>query len=440
MAIATYTTLGGSITVSASGFVPASALNTSVAIVGAYDDANADGSVTEGEATTVQTSNEADDTFGADSELARQAALAFGNGASEVVGVPLPETQTTETFTASAEGTLGNVPILDPRVTTASVTVTDTTTGSDLSVSYVNDDPTSADAGTDEALINPVTGEWAADSSSDYDITYTYGEYDTALTEAVTQPVRYVIVCAEADSVAATAVTKVTEQATNFRFLRVVMGSENGLQSGGISSYTPAQEDWRLVEVAPTRGEDDAGPQRTYGAVGGLMAAQPINVNGSITYDDVLGLVSLDQQYTPLQADDFEQVTAITDEYEIAEGVTTSSEARIRDIYKAEIIDLVLERLQQRVKNYRGGSNAQTAQRRFRSQISRGLSALSAPNAQPPLLATGDGGRPYAVSVDNGASDTEADVDVGIEVAPIAKQVNVDLSVGPLQFNGVSTQ
>jgi hypothetical protein len=437
MAIATYTTLGGSVSVSADGFVPASQLNTAVAIVGSYDDANADGSVTEGEATTVQTSTEADNQFGGNSELARQAALSFGNGASEAACVPLPETQSTESYTAASEGQLSETPILDPRVTTAEVTVTDTSSATDLSVSYVDEDPSSANADTDEALVNPVTGDWATDSSSDYDITYTYGDYDAALTEAVSQSVRYVIVCAEADSVAATALTKVTEQAKNFRFLRAVMGSENGLQSGSINSYAPAQEDWRLVEVAPTRGEDDQGSQRTYGAVGGLMAGQPITVEGSITYDRVNGLVGLAQEYTPLQADDFTQVTAITDEYEIAEGVTTSATARIRDIYKGEIIDLVLERLQQRVKNYRGGSNAQTAQRRFRSRIKRGLKALSAPVAQPPLLATGDGGRPFAVSVDTGASDTEADVDVGIEVAPIAKQVNVGLSVGPLRFDGV---
>jgi hypothetical protein len=91
------------------------------------------------------------------------------------------------------------------------------------------------------------------------------------------------------------------------------------------------------------------------------------------------------------------------------------------------------------VKEYKGGSNTQTAQRRFRARLKRLLASYTSPDATPPLLATGEGGRPYSVAVSNGSSDTETDVKIGMEPAPIAKEVYLDISVGPLRFNGVST-
>ncbi|WP_158293771.1 hypothetical protein, partial [Halorubrum sp. SP3] len=107
------------------------------------------------------------------------------------------------------------------------------------------------------------------------------------------------------------------------------------------------------------------------------------------------------------------------------------------DIYKAEIIDYTVEQIHERITDYRGGSNANSARQKFRSRLKRTLSSLSAPNAQPPLLADGEGGRPYALDVSLGDADTETGVTIGIDPAPIAKQVNINVSVGPLQFNGV---
>lgn len=437
----TYDTLGSTVTVTPTGTVAPGQINTEVAIVSGYNSAKADPSVTAGQATVVNTGTEAENMFGSPSELARQARLAFANGATAVHGVPVGETTTTENFgsgSATDNGTVNNVPVLDPNVNPAqSVTAQDVTAGNSVDVTIVYSSPASP-SGTDEMEFNPITGDWAADDTSEYDITYTYGDYSTAIGNAVGRDVRSVGVCTESDSVKTTLDSDMDTQSSNFRFLRGVTGSDVDISPASTGSYTPTVEDWRMVEVAPSRATSSQGNVRTVGAVAGMIASQPIDVTGSITYDNITGLDSLKVEFSPTEAENFSQVTALTDEFEVAEGVTTSSESAFADIYKVEIIDFIVEGIYGHIKNYRGGSNAQPARRRFKSQLKRFLGRHSVPDAIPPLLASGDGTQPYSVSVRQGSTDTEADVDIGIDVAPIAKEVVLDVSVGPIKFNGAS--
>lgn len=437
-----YTTLGSTVTITDSGIIPASQLNNNVAIVGGYNASNAAAGVTEGEATVVNTSTAADEQFGADSELARQAAASFANGSGAVYGVPLPETQTTETVgssTATASGTLSADAIHDPRFNPEEeVTFEDVTEGTSLTVNLVYGTPASpSDANT--VNLNPRTLEWEADEASEYDITYTETSYADAISAAISEDVRTVVLCLENASAKAELLAQLTTAEQNFNFMRAVVGAEPDIQSADISGYTPAEEDWRIVEVAPAHATDGVGDLRSAGAVGGLLASQPIDVTGSITYDDVGYLTGFNVEYSPTEADSFEQVTAIIDTSQVAEGVTTSSETGFRDIYKVEIIDLIVEQVQSLVEDFSGGSNSQNARRLFASRIRRALSSYSAPNATPPLLASGDGSRPYYVEQSLGASDTEANVTIAIDVAPIAKSVNLDFTTGPIQFAGANT-
>lgn len=434
-----YDTLGGTINIDPQGAIPPRDLNQAVAIVGSHDTTAADASVTPGEATVVTGRTDAEQQFGPDSELAHEAALAFRNGAATVYGVPVAHTQTTETITAASSGTLTYAPVADPRVTTRDITVTETPSGTDLTVVMVDESPTSSDVDSDEIAIHHRTGEWVADSSSDYEITYEYGDYTAAIEHAASRAVRYVAVCSETASVVSSLAAELDSQARDFRFKRGVVGTTEYVGTSDVGTYSPSLDNWRIIETTPTRatnGSSDA--VRTMGAVAGLLADQPIDVTGSITYDDIEGLSDLGVTYPPQVAQQFEYVTAITDTFRIAEGVTTATEDAFSDIYKAEIIDYVIERLHDRITEYRGGPNTQSSQRLFRSQLRRELSSQSPPNAQPPLLADGDGGKPYFVTVDDGASQSETAVEIGIDPAPIAKQVNVDIATGPIQFNGVS--
>lgn len=438
----TYDTLGSTVTVHPTGTVAPGQLNTAVAIVGGYDGGDADSSVIEGEPTIVNTGTEADNMFGPNSELARQAELAFANGATAVHGVPAEETETTESFgtsTSTASGTLSNAPVFDPNVhPNKDITVQDVTESSSVEVSITYASTPTQPSDTNTVNVNPVNGEWAADASSEYEFTYRYGDYDNAITAAVGETVRAVGVCTEDPSLKTSLNTELSTAQNNFRFLRGITGSEVEIDVGSTGSYSPETDDWRMVEVAPSRGTGTDGEARTVGAILGMVASQPVDVTGSITYDTVAGFTDLRTKFTPTQAESFERVTAITDEYEVAEGITTAQEDSFADIYKVEIIDFVVEGIYAHIKNYRGGSNAEPSQRRFKSQLKRTLSSYSVPNAQPPLLASGDGSQPYTVTVGIGSADTETDVDIGIDVAPIAKEVTLDVSVGPIQFNGAS--
>jgi len=439
-----YDTLGSTVTINPVGAVAAQQLNTEVAIVGGYDASNADPSVNAGEATVVNSGNEAANMFGADSELAYQAALAIKTGASAVHGIPVAETSETENFgsgSATSSGTLTASP-MDPRVhPDEDITAQDVTEGASVAVNVVDASPPSAPSSSNEINLNPDTGEWTADDTSEYDITFTSGDYADAIATAAGRTVRNAAICGERDSLATDAQTELEAQAANFRFGRAVVGSKVAIDPSNTASYSTAVEDWRVVEVAPARATDvNDRSVRTVGAIAGLLARQPIDVTGSITYDDLSGAFnSLNTQFSPSQAESFTQVTAITDNYEIAQGVTTSAESTFRDIYAVEIIDYVVEQLHAIVKNYRGGSNAQSARQLFSSRLKRALTSMSAPTAQPPLLATGTGGQPYTVTVTRGSTDFEADVNIGIEVAPVAKEVDLSLNVGPIEFVGAST-
>lgn len=431
-----YDTLGGSIDIEPSGTVTAGDLNTSVAIVG-YGDTT-DGEASVNEPALVASSTEAATQFGAGSELAVQTELALANGASEVFGVVIDSTNETESVTAQSSGTLSNAPLVDPRVTAATLTVTDSG-GTELSVQYTDGTPTQPDT-TDTVAVDPTTGEWDASSSGDYEFTYEAADFTSAVESAVGETVRFVAVCTEADGPTNTLLSALENRARDFRFSRGIVGAGENPDAAQASSYSPDSDDLRLIEVAPSYGTTRNGDTaRLCGAIAGLAASQPIDVTGSITYDELVGFDSLAVEYSPSQAQQFDRVTAVTDTYEIAEGVTTSTDNAFADIYKVEIVDYVVERLHRRVTEYRGGSNAQSSRRKFRSRLKRTLSSLSAPNAQPPLLADGTGGRPYALDVSLGNSDTETEVEIGIDPAPIAKQVNINVSVGPLQFQGVTT-
>lgn len=433
----TYDTLGSTVTVHPTGTVAPGQLNTAVAIVGGMDVGS--GNANTDEVTIVNTGTEADNEFGSGSELAIQAKLAFANGATAVHGVPLAETQTTENFTSASSGTLSNTPVFDPNVQAEhNITAQDVTNNNSVTVNIVYADSPSQPSGPDEMNLNPRNGNWAADESVEYDITYTYGDFGSAISTAVGETVRAVGVCTEAAGPKSTLDTDMATAETNFRFLRGFTGTRVDISTGSTGSFTPDTDDWRMVEIAPSRGTHADGSARTVGAVLGLAASQPINVTGSITYDTISGLTDLRTKFSPTQAENFSRVTAVTDEYEIAQGSTTSSESTWQDIYKVEIVDFVVEGIYARIKTYRGGSNAQRAKTMFEERLRRLLSSYAAPNASPPLLASGDGSTPYSVTVGAGSTDTEADVDIGIDVAPIAKEVVLDISVGPIQFSGAS--
>lgn len=438
--VQTYSALEGDLSVRSTDTAARSGAANAVAIVGGYDASTAASDVTAGEATKITNASTASEDFG-ESEISRAAKAVSANGAGTIYGVPVSETESTETFgssTATSSGTLSNTPIFDPNVHPEhTITITDITEGVDLDVSYVYGETPSQPSTSNAARINPITGEWAADTSSEYDFTYTYGSYSAAITEACSLDVRYVVVGTEAPSVKTTLVTELNDVAKDFDFKRGVVGATPEIQDADIASYTPSSEDWRLVEVAPARASGADGTVRTAAAVTGLLASQPIGPDGSGLFDSINGVSSLNTSYRPSDISSVSQLLAITENGRVGKADTTSSERQFQPVYATEIIDNIALDLFDVAQEYAGGP-----QDVGDLETLLGTVLQSASTGNPPLLGFVDDrdSRPYDVSVSLADEQTTANAGVVIVPYPIAEEVNVSITVsdGFVEFDGVS--
>jgi hypothetical protein len=437
MTTQTYNALEGTLTVRGAPTSTRTGAAEGIAIVGGYDSANAASDVNAAEATFIDDPSTAEDTFGT-SELPRAAQAAAANGVGDIYGVPVAETETTESFTGTTSGTLSNTPLFNPNLhPDHSITATDTVASTDFTVNIVHSDSVAQPSESETVNVNPNSGDWAASTSADFDFTYTYGDYDPAIETAADLPVRYVIVLTEEAGVKSTLVTELNDIANDFDFKRGVVGAEPEIDTADISSYTPNQRDWRLVEVAPALGEGADGPVRTCAAVGGFLAAQPISPAGSGLYDAVNGLVSLNKEYRSSAVKDFSGVTALNRNGTLAKTETTSDEGQFRLIYACEIIDDVALDLFNVARDYAGGPQDI-------DELETLLEVQCQGNAQgsPPNLGFADDteGQPYDVNVSLGAQDTVANAGVTIVPYPIAETVNINVTVadGFVEFAGAN--
>lgn len=433
----TYNTLEGDLTIKGAATTARTGETNAVAIVGGYDSANADGSVTAGESTAIDDPANAADTFGT-AEIPRVAQLVSANGVGTMYGVPAPETSTTESFSASSSLTLTNTPVMDPSVhPDHEIVVTDTSSATDLTVNITYADSPSTPSSSDTANVNPINGKVECDSSSDYDVDYTYGDYSTAIDAAADLNVRSLVVCTESPSVKASLSTTLGDIADDFDFKRAYVGAKPNIEAGSIGSYTPDEQNWRIVEVAPARCEGADGEVRTAGAVGGFMSSQPISPDGSGLYDDVNGIVSLDTEYRASEVKDFDGVTALTRTGTIGTAQTTSTTEQFKHIYATEIIDKVALGLFGTAESYAGGpQDTEELETLLEIQCQRFSTGT------PPLLGFGDGsdGDPYDVNVSLGQTNGVADAGVVIVPYPIAETVNLSITVsdGFVEFGGAN--
>lgn len=432
-----YDTLEGSISVRGQGTTVPAGISNDIALVGGYDAANADPSVTAGEAVRVEDENEAATLFGDGSELARSIAATVANPVGGIYAVPVAESNVTESFASTSSGTLTDVPFDSTVNTEHSIDVQDTVDAVSVTTNITHESPPSTPSESNTVNVNPETKEWAADSSSDYDFTYDTGDYESALNEAVLQPVRAVGVLTENTDTILDGQTNVNREATNGNYLRIVVGGTPRLDAADASTYTPETDDFRVIETMCPRGVRNDTETRTVAGLTALIASQPINVDGSILYDRLQGYTDLKTAYSPNEVKDFERVVALTRTFEVGVSSTTSTEAPFQEIYAAESVDLVVERLFNVCKAFAGGSNLFEDRRDLETALNNVLRSFA--NSRPPTLATGSGTKPYNVSVTQGVSDNETDVSVGIEVGPTMKEVNLSLGVGEVvTFDGTS--
>lgn len=424
---------GDSIEVTSGGTVAVgAAVSTTLGLVGGMDTDN--GSATTGEAVEVASSADAETLFGADSELKEQVDLALQNGnISTLYAAPVSETETTESFAGTATGTLGEFPVFDPNVQPEhDITAQDTTTSSSVTVDIVYDSPPAAPTDADTINLNPVTGEFEADASSDYDITYSYGDYSTAIESLVARAPRFIVALTENVSVANDLATQMNTAASDFDFIHGIVGGGPEVDP---STYTDAFDDRRLSVVAPARGFTDAANTnevRTLGAVGGKQAGK--GLGDSTTYESLGGLVDVgrtaDERYS-----NSELGTLVDSEvYPLKQGdrifvvkdMTTSQDTKFERVYASEIVDEATELSHQISTQFIGELNTESNRFALGESHSTTYQEMQEDN----LLDA------YSVQVSQGANDDEVDVTIGLDVVDVMDTIDVTIKVGDVVTNG----
>jgi len=255
----------------------------------------------------------------------------------------------------------------------------------------------------------------AADDSSNW---------SGAAEEAMGLDPRYIVVCSETDSNQTDVLGVVSSWANDLEFARVFAPAED-VSASNVSTYTPANEDQRFIEVAPLRTTVGGKDAYAAAAVAGHAARQPLG--SSITYDS-LNIEDASLEYRRSTAEDFEQVTAITRDGQVAEGVTTSAEDAFKDIFQVEIVDTVTLGLDEIGQSYAGSRpNISEARRSLRKDVREFLGPLT--TGRPPLLADSQGGPAYSVGT-QATGDESVDLNVGVSPVDVMKQIDINMNVG----------
>jgi len=356
---------------------------------------------------------------------------ALTNSAGTIYAVPVDETTgNTETFTGSQTGTLADPsgPVFDPNVQPEhEITAQDTVESTSVDVNIVYTSAPSQPTEANTINLNPVTREWAADESSDYEITYSYGDYSSAVTEVVKKVPRIVAVLTENTSVANDLLTELNSYDTGFDFMHGVVGA---MPEVGASSYSDAFDDRRLSVVAPSRAYLDAAETemaRTIGAVGGKQAGKALG--DSTTYESLNGFASLNTVYT-----NSELATLIDSQVyplqqkggiKVIKDMTTSTDTRFERVYVSEVVDEATEISHQISQNFIGQANTDDNRTALRESHASSYAEMS----DADLLEA------YAVSVSKGANDFEVDLDIGLDVIGVMDRIDVTVTVGDVVTN-----
>lgn len=419
---------GDSITVRSGGTVAVSAaFETTVGLVGGYD--AEDGNAPEGEVTTIESSSAASTAFGEDSELKSQVDLAFNNGAGLVYAVPVAETETTETVTGSASYALTEAPAFDPRVNEEhSIDITDTTESASVEVVLVDDEP-SQPSEANTAEVNPATGEVAFDESSDYELTYSYGDYSAAIDAVASRVPRSVGVLTENTEVANDLLGTLNEYDPDFEFMHGYVGENVDLDN--IGDYSNTYNDRRLVAVSAARGYTDSAETnevRTVGAVAGKQSGKELG--DSTTAEYLNGIVSLKQSPTNTTAGTLLDAGVYplqqSGGIKVVKDRTTAEDPRFSRVAWSEIVDEAAELSHQISEGYVGEANTDDNRTTLAESHRSTYSEMQSDN----LLDN------YFVAESEGANPNEVSLDIGLDVVDYMDTIDVTITVGDVVVNG----
>lgn len=297
----------------------------------------------------IESRSDADNKFGSGTDLSDAYRDARANGANKnyIYGVMANNTTDTESFVTTSSGTLANTPIVDEL---SRVSAQDVTEGVSCTVNFVYDAVTApSDANT--VNINPLTGDWAADESSDYDITYDYSDWTGAIgsVDTIFNEGDFGLVCtlSNAETVASELSSKLDGMRPDYHMALGLSAAEPNATtddykpSYDTANYTDNIDNDAMFLVAPITEESE--DTSILGGVAGIFAGH--DITDPVYRDAISGVDNVDQKLSEAEASDLRdsQVIPIRDkgEPELYANLSTSTETDWeRDYWRRRIVDV----------------------------------------------------------------------------------------------------
>ena len=394
------------------------------------------GTATVNEPTQVRSQRDADAKFGSGSELSNNIKDAMANGANVefLYGVAVEELANTETYSGAQTGTLAEAPIVEDlsTISVAEDTSTDGNYDTDITVEFHYDGTPSTPSDGDTVFLNPFTGEWAADASGDYQFSYDYYDYQSALDAADSvvseNETGVYAVLEEAESVASMLSSKVETLRQDYKMVTGMMAAEPNDNSSesppdaryDTTNYVDDIDSDTTFLIAPARYEDD--DDLIVGAVGGLFAGN--DLDDSIFNEAIEGVDALEEELTRTEAQELVDNGVIpirnVGSYRLRDNLSTSTaEDWQRDYWRRRIVDqtiLIAKELGERmVGKINSESNRQSLEEEIVGQLQD-------------MIAEGVLQEDYFVDVYEADVDTVA-VDFGITPQGVAKRIDTSITI-----------
>lgn len=383
----------------------------------------------------------ADDTFGADTQLADAIREASDNGTdySMIWGV-MPATQSvTGESAAGGSGELNNAPIIEDL---DEISVQNTTDGQAAdSIEFRYDSPPTAPTSDNVVHINPFTGEIEAGDSDDYEVDYKYLDWESAFDAAsnVIEEMETGVwrVVSEAESVVDTARQLAKPLRENeWKMVRVNgaaqpnANSEETVPDARIDpdSYSDALDSDFIFVSGPERLEDTN--DLVAGGVAGLLAGHELT--DPVLGDSLTGYDALEQQLTVPDQTTLEEEGVIP----VSDAGSTTLESNVststatdwtRDYFTRRVVDQVILIARAIGRAARGRFNDEDVETLVEEEIKDEIVSLVDERVLRPN--TEDEQRWY-VSADQDPSDPkQLDISLGVTPNSVIDTVDVDLTV-----------
>jgi len=393
--------------------------------------------------------SEADTLFGDGSELANAMKEALANGANidYLYGVAV-ERYLQQDVESSQTGTLSNTPIYED---TDEIVWTDDSTELTVEFTYDGEPTTPTDA--DTVYLNPLTGQYAADTSPsvDFEVDYRSLDYKSAFEDSAVQntvienETGIFVALSDSDAVSSDLETEVSNMRQDYKLVNALNGAEpNDVEevldeseqrvrfdarydTVGYSSANQSIDADYYFKLAPVR--KDGIKDTVLGGVGGLFAGNPIN---DPIYNDALnGYESLEQTFSKSDADNMREEHIIpirqAGSIRVKDNLSTSTETDWeRDFWRRRITDRVILIANTVGNDIIGRINDEQTRNSAERQIEAEIRSL----VDDRLLRSNADGENWFVDVYE--SSTEADqvnIDIGFTPYGVVKRIDATVTI-----------